>query len=369
MMVSEERVNAGRILIVGSQGGGKTALATKVASVGNPKAIYKEEFGGTIETEYLKASYDKGKLFSLLLPIGGQEKWSSLRTAFGETAEGQVIVMDSTTKLFWPSSLLQARQISPVIPYENFPLTAVISKEDQNRVFQKEIKNMARAICSGFEDARRDGTNFYSRGFKIIARSFKAPSTGPIPFSFGEQIIVNSLEKEYFEDVIPGQAGGGKRKLKAFSLVNCRLFSRALASSLAQTEERNVEEQMAFLSLLNDMRPTLLELDVDWNTLLKKYPKAGSEPMIPQQISEADVEETIKKKLLATDGDIAVVKKQIEELSSETGWVLQDILHTSVFTDEGLKIVYEALHRLLQNVKNAKLHAKFRLLDPLEELF
>ena len=54
----DHKVNAGRILVVGSQGGGKTALATKVSAVGNPKIQYKEDYGGTIETEYLNVSYN-----------------------------------------------------------------------------------------------------------------------------------------------------------------------------------------------------------------------------------------------------------------------------------------------------------------------
>ena len=37
---------------------------------------------------------------------------------------------------------------------------------------------------------------------------------------------------------------------------------------------------MQILSLLNDMRPSMLELDTNWVDLLQKYPKAGAEPQI-----------------------------------------------------------------------------------------
>ncbi|OLS16490.1 MAG: GTPase KRas precursor [Candidatus Heimdallarchaeota archaeon LC_3] len=370
MEASGEKINAGRLLVVGSQGGGKTALATKVASLGNPNMEYKEEFGGTIETEYLKASYDDGEFFSLLLPIGGQEKWSSLRSAFGSTAEGVIIIFDSTTKLFWPSSILQATRISPGVPYEDFPVSAVITKRDQNDVFQNEIKNMAKIIMVGFEKARTEGMSYHARGFKIIQRQFKAP-VGPIPFSIGEQIIVNSLEEEYFEDIVPGSASQGKRKLKEFSLVNCRLFSRALASAIAgqQTTEDSEDAQMAFLSLLNDMRPTMMELDTTWDILLSKYPKAGKEPMIPENINESDIEIAIRTKLLATEDDVTILKQQLNNLSKETGWTVIDVLHGTVFQEEGLKEAYSMVRRLLDNVQWAKLSNKFRILDPLEELF
>lgn len=370
MLSQNEKINAGRILVVGSQGGGKTALATKVASLGNPKMEYREEFGGTIETEYLKASYDNEKFFSLLLPIGGQEKWSALRTAFGGTAEGLITIMDSTTKLFWPSSILQARSIAPVIPYEDFPVSVVITKQDQNEVFQNEIQTMADVIVKAFDRARTEGINYYARGFKIIERHLKAPS-GSIPFSIGEQIIVNALEEEYFEDIVPGSASQGKRKLKEFSLVNCRLFSRALASSISQRQsaEDSEDAQMEFLSLLNDMRPTMLELDTGWDSLLSKYPKAGKEPLIPENISQSDIEIAIRSKLLATEDDVDEIKQKMNLLSSETGWILIDTLHTSVFVEQGLKDAYNMVRRLLDNVQWAKLSQKFRILDPLEELF
>ena len=361
----DHKVNAGRILVVGSQGGGKTALATKVSALGNPNLQYKEDYGGTIETEYLKVSYDKGKFFSLLLPIGGQEKWSNLRTAFGETAEGMIVIMDSTTKLFWPTSILQARSISPRIPYEDFPTAVVVTKQDQNSVFQRELKNMCKVIVEGFDDAHKNGIKYYARGFKVVERSLAVP-TGPIPFSIGEQIIVNALEKTYFEDVVPGSASGGVRKLKEFSLVNCRLFSRALASSIAISEE---VDQNAFLSLLNDHRPTLLELDSNWEALTKRYPKAGKEPLIPENVTEKDIENAIKTKLLATDEDVTNVKTTMEKLSSETGWFIHDVVHSSVFTEEGLQNIYKMIYELLVVVQNAKLSAKFTLLDPLEELF
>ncbi|MHA2369446.1 MAG: hypothetical protein ACXADX_11560, partial [Candidatus Hodarchaeales archaeon] len=38
---------AGRILVVGSQGGGKTALATQLAALSDPRAMYEESLGGT----------------------------------------------------------------------------------------------------------------------------------------------------------------------------------------------------------------------------------------------------------------------------------------------------------------------------------
>ena len=110
-----EKLSAGRILVVGSQGGGKTALATKLAARTDRNIRYREEFGGTIETEYLRLEYDGGNLFSLLLPIGGQEKWGSLRTAHGEAAEGIVTILDSITKGFWvaPVAMITAWASKP----------------------------------------------------------------------------------------------------------------------------------------------------------------------------------------------------------------------------------------------------------------
>ncbi|MFX0172031.1 MAG: hypothetical protein ACFE9L_08930 [Candidatus Hodarchaeota archaeon] len=80
-----------------------------------------------------------------------------------------------------------------------------------------------------------------------------------------EQIIVNSLEQKYFTGLEPGNARKGKMHLPGFSLVNCRIFSRALTLTLSKQTESG--DQMAILSLLNDMRPTMLELDTNWSDL------------------------------------------------------------------------------------------------------
>ncbi|MFX0185464.1 MAG: ADP-ribosylation factor-like protein, partial [Candidatus Hodarchaeota archaeon] len=101
----KEEINAGRLLVVGTQGGGKTAIVTKLAARTDSSMEYREDFGGTIETEYLKVSFDDDSFYSLLLPIGGQEKWSKLRQRFGSTAEAIVTILDSCTKQFWSNSL------------------------------------------------------------------------------------------------------------------------------------------------------------------------------------------------------------------------------------------------------------------------
>ena len=69
---TNEEVNAGRILVVGTQGGGKTAIVTKLSARTDSQMEYQEDFSGTIETEYLKVSFDEGRFYSLLLPIGRQ---------------------------------------------------------------------------------------------------------------------------------------------------------------------------------------------------------------------------------------------------------------------------------------------------------
>ena len=357
--------NAGRILVVGSQGGGKTALATKVSAYTGSAVEYEEEFGGTIETEYLRVTYNDGKLFSLLLPIGGQEKWASLRTQYGETAEGIIVIQDSLTKAFWPNSLKQAEEISPMVPYENFPIACIITKQDQNKLIQKEAPKFAEVIFHGIKQALINGFDYWARGFKIIQRHNDVIGN-QIPFSQFEQIAVNAMENAFFTDLVPGNAKKGKRLLTGFSLVNCRLFGRALTTALGRG---GGVDQGAVLSLLNEMRPTLLELDTDWNALLKKYPNAGPEPYVPSDITEKEIEDAIRNKLLATTEDIVELVKQLKKMSESTNWKPIGIVHASVFTDDGLDEITDFIKELLNNIGDAKPSPKFGLLEPLEEIF
>ncbi|MHA1450373.1 MAG: hypothetical protein ACTSP4_13235, partial [Candidatus Hodarchaeales archaeon] len=119
---------------------------------------YREEFGGTIETEFLRVSFNDGRFFSLLLPIGGQEKWKKLRQSFSEAAEAMIAVLDSTTKIFWPTSLEQAVEISPLIPYENYPVGFVVTKQDQNELIREKATEFADVIVKGIKNAKeREG--------------------------------------------------------------------------------------------------------------------------------------------------------------------------------------------------------------------
>ncbi|MFX0113092.1 MAG: hypothetical protein ACFFB3_00950 [Candidatus Hodarchaeota archaeon] len=369
--IETEKLSAGRILVVGSQGGGKTALATNLAARTNRNIRYREEYGGTIETEYLRLEYDGGNLFSLLLPIGGQEKWSNLRTAHGEAAEGIVTVLDSITKGFWPSSLSQAIEVSPVVPYDGYPIGLVVTKEDLNILIREYLDQFCEVIIKGIQSARDDGgISYYARGFKVVER-FARVSGDNIPFSIAEQIIVNALEQEFFTQVVPGSASEGTQLLKGFSLVNCRLFSRALTSALSQPHEEADESRdpRAILRLLNDMRPTLLELDTTWEDLQRKYPLAGKEPVLPASVSEKEIKNAILSKLLAEEKDIEGFEKEVDSMGSDTGWKLQGTVHASAFSDEGLEMISQLMRKVLDSIQKAEPAHKFNLLHPLDEIF
>ncbi|MHA2166449.1 MAG: hypothetical protein ACXAAT_11350 [Candidatus Hodarchaeales archaeon] len=363
----EELINAGRLLVCGTQGGGKTALVTNLAARTDRSMSYQEDFGGTIETEYLRIAFNEGRFFSLLLPVGGQEKWKSLRERFGSTAEGVIIILDSCTKKFWMNSLSQASDISTVIPYENYPITFVVTKRDLNEAIRTELDNFAKTIMTGLEEAKTTPLTYYSRGFRITERKVEIGDSVEIGFAILEQLIINSLESKYFAGLVPGDAMKGKTLLPGFSLVNCRLFSRALAQELCGSTGG---DEMAILGLLNDMRPSMLELDTGWTDLLRKYPKAGVEPSVDiQNLSEETIKNAIINNLLASDEDIKNFMTELNTKATVTGWNISGHCHVSIFEDEGLDTASALIKKMMEDVKNSVRTEKFTLFDPIEELF
>ncbi|MFX0092383.1 MAG: hypothetical protein ACFFBD_11520 [Candidatus Hodarchaeota archaeon] len=368
MIHDSEEINAGRILVVGTQGGGKTAIVTKLAARTDKKMIYEEDFGGTIETEYLRVSFNQGRFFSLLLPIGGQEKWSELRSRFGGTAESIIVILDSCTKEFWINSLQQAKAISPVVPYQHYPISFVVTKRDLNETITKKADEFSDVIAEGIAKAKQEGVTYYSRGFRIEERKFQLDSRDDnIPFTQMEQIITNSLEQQYFSGLEPGNAKKGTMLLPGFSLVNCRLFGRALTLALSKQEEAG--DQMAILRLLNDMRPTMLELDSDWVNLMRKYPKAGSEPIISDSITCEDIKKVILERLLANEKDISNFINDINKTVDLTGWRFVGSEHISIFEKEELDKAAELIEKVMFSIAESQPAEKFTLFDSLEELF
>ena len=361
---TNEEVNAGRILVVGTQGGGKTAIVTKLSARTDSQMAYQEDFGGTIETEYLKVSFDDGRFYSLLLPIGGQEKWSKLRSRFGSTAEAIITILDSCTKAFWKNSLQQATAISSVLPYQNYPISFVVTKRDLNESITAEADTIGEVIVDGIERAKREGVRYYSRGFRLAERSFELEGT-ELPYTQFEQITVNSLEEKYFSGLVPGNARRGKMLLSGLSLVNCRIFSRALTLGASNT----TGDPMAILGLLNDMRPTMLELDSSWTDLVRKYPKAGPEPIISTEISADEITKVILEKLLANETDINDFKIELEKMSDLTGWNYTGGEHISIFDEEGLDLAANLIRKLMDAISESEPAKKFTLFDPIEELF
>ena len=363
----EEMINAGRLLVCGTQGGGKTALVTNLAARTDRSMTYQEDFGGTIETEYLRIAFNEGRFFSLLLPVGGQEKWKSLRERFGSTAEGVIIILDSCTKKFWMNSLSQASSISTVIPYEDYPITFVVTKKDLNEAIRTEIDNFAKAIMNGLEEAKTTPLTYFSRGFRITERKVEIGNSLNLSFATLEQLIINSLESKYFTGLVPGDARKGKTLLNGFSRVNCRLFGRALAQELCDSTGG---DEMAILGLLNDMRPSMLELDTSWADLLRKYPKAGEEPTIKiEDLSEETIKNTIISKLLASDEDIDNFMTELNTKATVTGWKISGHCHVSIFEDDGLDTASALIKKMMEDVKDSVRTAKFTLFDPIEELF
>ncbi|UCG01417.1 MAG: hypothetical protein JSW11_17580 [Candidatus Heimdallarchaeota archaeon] len=361
-------INAGRILVVGTQGGGKTATVTKLAARTDSSMEYLEDFAGTIETEYLKVSFDEGNFYSLLLPIGGQEKWAKLRERFGSTAEAIVAILDSCTKQFWINSLQQASSISSVLPYNNYPISFIVTKKDLNDSITSDADTFGETIVEGIANAKREGVTYYSRGFRISQRSFELGNNiEKIPFTQMEQIIANALEQKYFTGLEPGNARKGRMLLGGFSLVNCRIFSRALTLGLSQQEEPG--DELAILGLLNDMRPTMLELDTNWTDLVRKYPKAGSEPIIPADISADQINDIILEKLLANETDIINFEEELNKMSHLTGWRHVGWEHISIFEEEGLDKASSLVRKIMETISQSEQAEKFILFDPIDELF
>jgi len=361
-------INAGRILVVGTQGGGKTATVTKLAARTDSSMEYQEDFAGTIETEYLKVSFDEGNFFSLLLPIGGQEKWAKLRERFGSTAEAIVAILDSCTKQFWINSLQQASSISSVLPYNKYPISFIVTKRDLNDSITSEVDTFGETIVEGIIKAKQEGVTYYSRGFRISQRSFEVDrDLEEIPFTQMEQIITNSLEEKFFTGLEPGNARKGRMLLGGFSLVNCRIFSRAL--TLALSHQAELGDQLAVLGLLNDMRPTMLELDTNWTDLIRKYPEAGSEPVIPANISADKIKGVILEKLLANESDIHNFEHELTKMSHLTGWRNVGWKHISIFDVEGLNKASSLIKKIMETIRESEQAEKFVLFDPIEELF
>jgi GTPase SAR1 family protein len=361
---TNEEVNAGRILVVGTQGGGKTAIVTKLSARTDTQMEYQEDFGGTIETEYLKVSFDEGRFYSLLLPIGGQEKWAKLRSRFGSTAEAIITILDSCTKEFWKNSLQQATSISSVLPYQKYPISFIVTKRDLNEAITEEADTIGEVIVDGIERAKREGVKYHSRGFRLAERSFEVEDTD-LPFTQFEQIIVNSLEEKYFSGLVPGNARRGKMLLSGLSLVNCRIFSRALTLGASDA----TGDPMAILGLLNDMRPTMLELDSSWTDLVRKYPKAGPEPKISSEISAEEITQVILEKLLANETDIDEFRKEVEKKAKLTGWSYTGGEHLSIFDEEGLDLASNLIRKIMDAIDESEPAKKFTLFDPIEELF
>ncbi|MHA2074819.1 MAG: hypothetical protein ACXACU_12250 [Candidatus Hodarchaeales archaeon] len=357
-------INAGRILVVGTQAGGKTAVITKLAARTDRNLEYQEQYGGTIETEFLRVSFDEGQFFSLLLPIGGQEKWASLRSKFGSTAESIVVILDSCTIGFWQNSLQQAISLSSVLPYNKYPLSFIVTKKDLNETIRREAKAFGEAIVKGIFEARTTGLTYYSRGFKISERNFRVESID-IPFTQFEQICVNALQEKYFTGLVPGDARKGKMLLDGFTLVNCRIFSRALTLGLSNP----TGDYMSILALLNDMRPTMLELDSNWEDLKRNYPDAGGEPTISDEITAEEIEKIILNKLLASDEEINSFIAKINEMAEMTGWRYTGYKHISIFEEEGLDEAAELIRYIMESIKENEPASKFTLFEPIEELF
>jgi hypothetical protein len=367
---------AGRILVVGSQGGGKTALATQLAALTDPRATYEESLGGTIETEYFRfSSPHQSNLFTLLLPVGGQEKWSSLRTAYGETAEGIITVLDSCTKAFWETSLRQSLALAPALPYDSFPIGFAITKRDLNEMLSNETGRISEAILGGIEYAKESGVRYYSRaGAGLVIERYVDRSLlkDGLPFSAAEQLFVNVLERLYFDDLVPGDAKKGKQKLKGLSLVNARLFARALASALSLSEngeDQDEAKKSAVLALLNDMRPTLLELDSSWETLQRKYPTAGPEPLVPLDLTSSQIDYAIYSKLLANQSDITEFIGRTADLTEQTSWSVQGECWAGVFDEQGLMEMAGLVTSVMVTIEQNRPNRKFALLDPIESMF
>ncbi|MFX0212375.1 MAG: hypothetical protein ACFFDT_40755, partial [Candidatus Hodarchaeota archaeon] len=148
---------------------------------------------------------------------------------------------------------------------------------------------------------------------------------------------------------------------------NCRIFSRALTLALSKQTESG--DRMAILGLLNDMRPTMLELDTNWSDLKRKYPKAGSEPVVSEDISAEEIKEVILKELLASENDIFKFEQDINNSSNLAGWRYIGSKHISIFEKTNLDEAADLIRKVMEAVSESEHAEKFTLFDPLEELF
>jgi hypothetical protein len=102
---------------------------------------------------------------------------------------------------------------------------------------------------------------------------------------------------------------------------------------------------------------------------MRKYVKAGSEPMILDSITNEDVKKVILERLLANENDIKDFIGMITEMADLTEWRFTGSEYISIFEKEGLDKASDLIKKIMQSIPESIPAEKFTSFDPIEELF
>jgi hypothetical protein len=368
----------GKFAAVGQGGSGKTRAIAEIANYLAEQPLYpwneESNLSGTLTVTPYSVSIPAANRRPndppnskriIIADNPGQNSLELVRQSVAKSGAdylGIIIFADGLGWNFREVGLIHAESIAQFLKTENLPIVLLTSKADMVLRFQQtsllpDIAHYIYTIVQQISNGTISNVPYFDR-VRNQQQSFKFQilEGGWLPFTQLEQVIVNALDKEFFQS-------------DGFTIMNRRLFVRSLLLGYCDYYRSEFPEYIRqypifnaidenLLNALNYHRPTAFETGTPWKVLgsqsrsgfshiIKNEPPFRYDAFDPESILYV-----LRNYCLGTQSHHIELEGLIRQKANEYGWKFISSAYTDSITRIGIEKSVNCIRNLVAEVES-----------------
>ena len=366
----------GKFAAVGQGGSGKTRCVAEIANYlsGTNKYVWTEEsnLAGTLTvTPYSvtlpKNSNEIDDKKIIISDNPGQNSLEMVRLSVarsGSNYAGIIIFADAISWNFREVGILHAESIAKYLQSKELPIAFITTKADMIFKFQQTnlLTDIIFVIANAIRSISDNMVVPYFNRIKNRQESFIFHlNDGWLPFTQLEQILINILDQEYFDNSTGLTTMNRRIFVRSLLLGFCDYYRKEFPEYVRQYPIFNAIDKN-LLNSLNYHRPSAFETETPWKVLAAQSRSAittkNEIPFRKDAFEESSIEYVLRNFCLGTQTRHYELEGMMRARAFENGWKFVTSAYTDSITKPGLERTIRCIKKLVTEAEGRQTRKK-----------